>query len=89
MNIVRTFQIAAVVLAFVALYFAITDPRSDYLFAAVILAICAGFLAYRFHLKDQIGGGNPKRGAPAAASASGVQARSEGAPMQVTDDDKD
>ena len=54
MNVVRTFQIAAIVLAFVAIYFAVTDPRSDYLFAAVILAICAGFLAYRFHLKGHI-----------------------------------
>ncbi|HEY2846984.1 MAG TPA: hypothetical protein VGI80_04150, partial [Pyrinomonadaceae bacterium] len=54
MNLVRTFQIAAVVLAVAAMYFAITDPRSDYLFAAVILAICAGFLAYRFHLKGRL-----------------------------------
>jgi len=54
MNLVRTFQIVAVLLAFIAIYFAITDPRSDYLFAAVILAICAGFLAYRFHLKGHL-----------------------------------
>jgi len=38
MNKVRTFQIATVVLAVAALYFAVTDPRSDYLFAVVILA---------------------------------------------------
>ncbi len=54
MNLVRTFQIAAVVLAFAAVYFAVTDPRSDYLFASIILMICAGFLAYRFRLKEQI-----------------------------------
>ena len=75
MNIVRTFQIAAAVLAFAAVYFAVTDPRSDYLFVSVILMICAGFLAYRFHLKEQLEGGNPTR--------------REGAPSQLPDDDKD
>jgi len=54
MNLVRTFQIAAVLLAVVSVYFAVTDPRSDYLFASVILMICAGFLAYRFHLKEKL-----------------------------------
>jgi hypothetical protein len=54
MNLVRTFQIATVVLGLAAMYFALTDPRSDYMFAAVILTICAGFLAYRFHLKQSV-----------------------------------
>ena len=54
MNWVRTFQLTAVVLGLVAVYLAFTDPRSDYLFPAVILAICAGFLAYRFHIKSRL-----------------------------------
>jgi hypothetical protein len=54
MNIVRIFQIAAVVLALVSIYLVVTDPRSDYLFASFILMICAGFLAYRFHLKERL-----------------------------------
>jgi hypothetical protein len=75
MNKVRTFQIAAVVLGFAAIYFAVTDPRGDYLFASVVLTISAAFLAYRFHLKEQIEGRNPTR--------------REGAPMRVKDEDKD
>jgi hypothetical protein len=54
MNLVRAFLMATVVFAFAAVYFAVTDPRSDYMFAAVILMICAGFLAYRFHLKQSV-----------------------------------
>ncbi|MBV9241575.1 MAG: hypothetical protein JO314_06165 [Acidobacteria bacterium] len=54
MNRVRTFQIAAVVLAMLSVYLVVTDPRSDYLFASVILMICAGFLAYRFHIKARL-----------------------------------
>ena len=54
MNWVRTFQIAAAALAFVSLYLVVTDPRSDYFFASFILTICAGFLAYRFHLKERV-----------------------------------
>jgi len=54
MNLVRTFQIGTVALLFVSLYFLVTDPRSDYFFASIILMICAGFLAYRFHLKERL-----------------------------------
>jgi hypothetical protein len=58
MNLVRTFQIAAAVLAVVSIYLLVTDPRSDYFFAAVVLTICAGFLAYRFHLKERLNSRN-------------------------------
>jgi hypothetical protein len=58
MNWVRTFQLTAAVLAVVSIYFYFTNPRSDYLFASVILMICAGFLAYRFHLNDRLKGRN-------------------------------
>lgn len=54
MTLVRIFQIATVALAFLAMYFGVTDPRSDYLFASLILMICAGFLAYRFHLRQSL-----------------------------------
>ena len=54
MNWIRTFQIAAVAFAFVCAYLLFTDSRSDYFFASLILMICAGFLAYRFHLKERI-----------------------------------
>ncbi|HTH51151.1 MAG TPA: hypothetical protein VL501_04415, partial [Pyrinomonadaceae bacterium] len=54
MNWVRTFQLATAGLAVIAVYLTVTDPRSDYLFAAVILTICAGFLAYRFQLKERL-----------------------------------
>jgi hypothetical protein len=54
MNWVRTFQIAAAALAFVSVYLFLTDPRSDYLFASVILMICSAFLAYRFHVKERM-----------------------------------
>ncbi len=54
MNLVRTFQIVAVAFLVVSLYLLVTDPRSDYFFASIILMICAGFLAYRFHLEDRI-----------------------------------
>ncbi|MFL6375297.1 MAG: hypothetical protein ACJ73D_11575 [Pyrinomonadaceae bacterium] len=67
MNLIRTFQIAAAALLFVSIYLAFTDPRSDYLFASIILMICSAFLAYRFHLKERISnGGNPSgtEGAP-------------------------
>jgi hypothetical protein len=54
MNRVHTFQLAAVVLAAVSIYLFVTDPGSDYLFASIVLMICAGFLAYRFHLKARL-----------------------------------
>ena len=76
MNWVRTFQIVAAALAFVSVYLAFTDPRSDYLFASIILTICAGFLAYRFHLKGQL----TEREAPI---------RREGAPMHAEEDEMD
>jgi hypothetical protein len=58
MNWVRTFQVVAAALLFVSAYLAFTDPRSDYLFASVILMICSVFLAYRFHLKQRINARN-------------------------------
>ena len=54
MNWVRTFQVAALAFAIVAVFLLVTDPRSDYFFPAVILMICAGFLSYRFHLKQRL-----------------------------------
>ena len=54
MNWVRTFQLTTAVLAAISVYLVFTDPRSDYLFASFILTICAGFLAYRFHLKERV-----------------------------------
>jgi len=59
MNWVRAFQIAAAVLAVVSIYLFFTDPRSDYLFASIILMICARFLAYRFHLMERVKGRSP------------------------------
>jgi hypothetical protein len=55
MNWVRTFQVAALAFAIVAAYLVFADPRSDYLFPAVVLMVCSGFLSYRFHLKDRLG----------------------------------
>ena len=59
MSLVRAFQLAAVILAIVSIYLFFADPRSDYLFASIILMICAGFLAYRFHLMERVKGRNP------------------------------
>ena len=54
MNWVITLRVTMLAFAIVTVYLAFTDPRSDYLFAAVVLMICAGFLAYRFRLKQRI-----------------------------------
>ena len=47
---VKIFQIAAVVLIGLAVYFWWAD-NFDYAFAAVVLAICSFFLSMRFRLK--------------------------------------
>jgi hypothetical protein len=59
MSLVRAFQLAAVILAVVSIYLFFADPRSDYLFASIILMICARFLAYRFHLMERVKGRSP------------------------------
>jgi len=54
MNWVLTFQIAVCAFAIVLVYLVLTDTRSEYIFPCAILMICAGFLSYRYRLKQRI-----------------------------------
>lgn len=50
----RIFQIAAMVFVIIAAYFLWTDGLGDNVFVAVVLAVAAGFLSYRFRLNARI-----------------------------------
>jgi hypothetical protein len=50
----RIFQFVAGFFAIAAIYFALTEPRSDYIFPAIVLAISSAMLAYRFHAKARV-----------------------------------
>lgn len=54
MNWALTFQIAVAGFAIVLVYLVLTDTRSEYIFPCAVLMICAGFLSYRYHLKQRI-----------------------------------
>jgi len=54
MNWVLTFQIAVCAFAIVLVYLVLTDTRSEYIFPCAILMICAGFLSYRYRLKQRL-----------------------------------
>ncbi|HEV7701105.1 MAG TPA: hypothetical protein VGO43_12810 [Pyrinomonadaceae bacterium] len=54
MTVEQIFQFVAGVFGLVATYFAWTEPKSDYLFPVIVLAISSAFLAYRFHVKARI-----------------------------------
>lgn len=52
MMIERIFQVLAVVLMAVAIYF-FWDDNKDYGFVSLVLSCCSFFLSYRFHLKEK------------------------------------
>lgn len=52
----RIFQILAAIFAGIAAYFLWTGSVKDHVFVAVVFAIAAGFLSYRFRLKARIKG---------------------------------
>jgi hypothetical protein len=54
MNWVLTFRLIGVLLALIIAYLTLSGAGTDYIFPCAILMICAGFLSYRFRLKERL-----------------------------------
>lgn len=61
MNWILTFRLIGVLLALIIGYLTITGAGIDYIFPCAILMISAGFLSYRFRLKERLDAAQAER----------------------------